>query len=290
MRAIASTKIENSPEAPSIFRTLFKKAGYAVAVLDDSGQYCYANQVAADLTRYDRHELTQLGFKEIVHPEDLPKVQASFKSRFQGKETPSIYLVRIMTKDRQVIPVQLSISTMKWGDKMFSFGIVMDISDTVQTNDQLNKQKQELNLLHRELLETNNALSALARNIDTEKKKVEKKVDKTITIKIMPILNDLLSDPKSKRFWPELAMLGEYLNSISSKGELNKTIIDILTETEMRVAVLVKNDMTSKKIASLMCISIDTVKVHRKNIRRKLDISGSDIKLAAYLKNLLGDK
>ncbi|MFW2365664.1 MAG: helix-turn-helix transcriptional regulator, partial [Desulforhopalus sp.] len=40
---------------------------------------------------------------------------------------------------------------------------------------------------------------------------------------------------------------------------------------------------TSKDIADGLAISIETVQTHRKNIRRKLGLSGKDVNLFAYL-------
>jgi DNA-binding CsgD family transcriptional regulator len=53
----------------------------------------------------------------------------------------------------------------------------------------------------------------------------------------------------------------------------------------MRVAVMVKNGLTSQKIADMLNVSLHTVKSHRKNLRKKLNIQKSDISLGAYLKS-----
>jgi len=63
----------------------------------------------------------------------------------------------------------------------------------------------------------------------------------------------------------------------------------VLTETEMKIAAMVKNKMTSKKIAKLMYISLETVKAHRKNIRRKLNIHNTKHKLSEYLATVMGE-
>jgi DNA-binding CsgD family transcriptional regulator len=61
-------------------------------------------------------------------------------------------------------------------------------------------------------------------------------------------------------------------------------IITTLSTAEMRVAAMIKNGLTSKEIATKLSISVDTVKTHRKNIRKKLNIQNASIDLANYLR------
>jgi DNA-binding CsgD family transcriptional regulator len=55
------------------------------------------------------------------------------------------------------------------------------------------------------------------------------------------------------------------------------------------VAVMVKNGLTSQKIADMLYISLDTVKTHRKNIRKKLKIQNSKVNLTSYLRSRLNE-
>ena len=45
-----------------------------------------------------------------------------------------------------------------------------------------------------------------------------------------------------------------------------------VTSREIQVIQLISNEYSSKEIADLLFISIETVKDHRKNIRRKLNV------------------
>lgn len=56
-----------------------------------------------------------------------------------------------------------------------------------------------------------------------------------------------------------------------------------LTITELKVCQLVQAGHTSKAIAELLNISMETVKTHRRSIRRKLNLRGSDSQLGTYL-------
>jgi DNA-binding CsgD family transcriptional regulator len=141
------------------------------------------------------------------------------------------------------------------------------VSDKLKyLEEELVKSRTDMKSMNQELLETNHAVSVLAKNIDGKKVELEEKVHTTITTKVMPIIKDLQTDERIKKCWPE---------------------INSLTETEMKIAAMVKNSMTSKQIAGLMYISVETVKAHRKNIRRKLKICNTKHKLSSYLMSVL---
>ena len=59
-----------------------------------------------------------------------------------------------------------------------------------------------------------------------------------------------------------------------------------LTPREIQIADLVKDGKQDKDIMEIMNISIDTVKTHRKNIRRKLGIYGDRSNLRSLLLTL----
>jgi DNA-binding CsgD family transcriptional regulator len=154
---------------------------------------------------------------------------------------------------------------------------------------ELVKTKSELGRLNRELVQTNQAMCVLAKNIEAQKDALENKVNTTITNKIMPIIRELQTEPRIKKFWPQINSIAEYLNSITTKNKSYHKAIGLLTETEMKIAAMIKNGMSSKEITSLMHITLETVKTHRKHIRRKLNIHNTKHKLSSYLLSVLGN-
>ena len=101
----------------------------------------------------------------------------------------------------------------------------------------------------------------------------------------MPIVNELQEDKFQRKYQPDLELLAAYLNNLISGFTYYDEIDTSLTDQEMRVAVMVKNGLTSPKIANLLNISLNTVKTHRKNIRKKLKIQNSKVNLASFLRS-----
>ena len=104
-----------------------------------------------------------------------------------------------------------------------------------------------------------------------------------ISSKIMPIIKELQKDKDCQKRLVDLDILIAHLNGLSPESSRHNIIDTALTEQEMRVAVMVKNGLTSQKIADMLYISLHTVKTHRKNIRKKLKIQNSKVNLSSYL-------
>jgi DNA-binding CsgD family transcriptional regulator len=62
--------------------------------------------------------------------------------------------------------------------------------------------------------------------------------------------------------------------------------VPALSTREMRIALMIKNGLTSEEIAVDLRISPETVKTHRRNIRKKLGLIGSGDQLRAYFRSL----
>jgi DNA-binding CsgD family transcriptional regulator len=60
-----------------------------------------------------------------------------------------------------------------------------------------------------------------------------------------------------------------------------------LTPTELQVASMIKKGLPSRKIADRLYISLHTIKSHRRNIRKKLNIQNSGINLESYLRSTM---
>ena len=149
----------------------------------------------------------------------------------------------------------------------------------------LSQRKLSLEKVNKELLETNQAVSVLARNIDKKKEALEKKYFRLCNSKLIPILKGLQKDVYCQKREADLELIINYLNEITCDSPLHHDIDTHLTDQEMRVAMMIKNGMTSQQIGDLLCISLHTVKTHRKNIRKKLKIDNTDINLVSYLKS-----
>lgn len=154
------------------------------------------------------------------------------------------------------------------------------LEDLKKSNELLSKQKEEYQFLNDRLLETNRAFSTLAQNLDLERREIERQIGMKIKSSILPIVQKLQADAKYNL---ELEMLYQMLWELASGITSPNSSLGILSTAELRVASLIKRGLTNEEIAEKLYISVDTVKTHRKNIRKKMRITNSNVNLKKLL-------
>ena len=86
------------------FKEIFDNANDAMlAIHNDSAVHCYVNRGACEMTGYNIVELMNLGFKDLVHPEEIAKIDDRLEKRRKGVALPGCYETRIVTKNGEVI-------------------------------------------------------------------------------------------------------------------------------------------------------------------------------------------
>lgn len=139
----------------------------------------------------------------------------------------------------------------------------------------------------RKLDDVNVALTVLLDKREGEKKEREEKLHNDVSNSILPYL-DQLRRSRSKSKTRVLCDTIEHnlkkilLASDGSDGVQEQKEIP-LTQTEFRVADMIRAGKTSKEIATALNVSVNAVQVHRYHIRKKLGLLGKKINLYRYL-------
>ncbi len=64
------------------------------------------------------------------------------------------------------------------------------------------------------------------------------------------------------------------MNALNAGGRENTNVSPEFTQQEFRILKLARELMSNQEIADKLCVSEETVKSHRKNIMKKVGISG----------------
>lgn len=302
------------------FRAISEYANVGILVANGGGGFVYANRQAAAITGYSVSELLQISFEDLNHPSERGKSSDRLAKSINGKSIPGRYEMLFVKKDGSSLPVEISDSRMIWSDqpvllmffKDMSLQRLMeeeqgkahleleqrvkertheltDVANKLEQNQQeLLRNKKELERANKELVQTNTALSVLARNIDRKRDEVEKKIAQSVRSHVLPLIRELSDDNISDSIRAKMEVLAVYLNGLTPGATKSTDVIAVLSTTELRVAMMIKNGFSSEDVARLLYISLHTVKTHRRNIRRKLGINNKSINLASYLKFKLG--
>lgn len=155
--------------------------------------------------------------------------------------------------------------------------------DLKRSRDDLLAYKSRLEKLNTQLMETNNALSVLARNIESTRRETEKEIILKIRSLIIPIIERLQQNRDLVLYRAELDMILRHLEELTSGLGNGIKIATLLSPSELRIASLVRNGLTTEEIANHLHISPTTVKTHRRNIRKKLGITKKGYSLKSYI-------
>lgn len=165
-----------------------------------------------------------------------------------------------------------------------------DITELIQAQTELQTINAELEqrvaARTSELHESNVALTVLLKKREEDRKILGEQVLSNTAHLVEPVLDRLrrtgLSDEQRTLVDILAANIDEvtspFANTLSSK--LNR-----LTPAEIQVANLVKLGKRTKEIAEIMRLSPGTISIHRKNIRRKLELTHQKANLQTMLAN-----
>ncbi|MGD9733132.1 MAG: helix-turn-helix transcriptional regulator [Desulfamplus sp.] len=139
-----------------------------------------------------------------------------------------------------------------------------------------------------ELLETNKAISLLARKYERVSQDKEVEIAAQIENTILPSILTIKDAAKNNDSLElEIEILVFQVKGLIKSLTSGDDSVNQLTPAEMRVAVMIKHGITSNEIAKNLFISESTVKTHRKNIRNKLNLQNKKLNLASCLDKIL---
>jgi PAS domain S-box-containing protein len=307
-------------ESDSNFRALVENAHDGIVVLSSDGQVAYANDRACEITGYSRDELSTADFGDVAHREDFSIAVQRFQEIIADEQAMGCLETRLLHKRGEMLWIELSASKTVWNRQPAVLVIFKDISERKCTQEALVNSCAELNCLvekrdselkesvkeleykckelsmlkieaekiNNELLETNTALSILARKINDHRLETEKSVAGTINSRIMPVVENLRNSDKFDDIQSGLDVLDAHLQTLTKEIRGEMSTVTNLTPSEVQVATMIKNGMKSREIAEKFYISLQTVKTHRRNIRKKLNIQSPNTSLASYLRFMMG--
>jgi FixJ family two-component response regulator len=165
-----------------------------------------------------------------------------------------------------------------------------------QTLHELQRSKSELQAhathleqLNQELSETHQAMLVLARNAERVRQDTEERIITHLRSLVLPLIEEMRQDEHLSPYESHLTVLVNAIQEAVAGLATHLAVVPALSTREMRIALMIKNGLTSEDIAADLHISPETVKTHRRNIRKKLGLIGSGDQLRAYFRSLTTD-
>jgi DNA-binding NarL/FixJ family response regulator len=160
------------------------------------------------------------------------------------------------------------------------------LAELEQRQEEFFQHQAQLQQVNGELTEANQALLMLARNVaQSEAKTICQLVLKARTC-VLPIIEKFQQGGAFEKYVHELAVLAHHIEALTTDITITLHATATLSFSELQVASLIKSGMTNQAIATYLHIAPDTVWTHRKNIRRKLNLTRTKYNLRTYLESL----
>jgi PAS domain S-box-containing protein len=260
-----------------ILSAIFMSVGEGILLVDEDLEIVKANRRAVEIYGVPEQNLVSMDIRLLTDSSGAQVLVKFFDELIEGQrlsaEIPGLYV------DGKTFPATVTVTRSDFDGKRYWPIIVRDNTDQRTLEKQLRLEKQQTE-------DMNLTLKTVMKSIEQDRKDVENRVTSKIRTSLLPTLNkiDKASEAGVRKSY--LALLKEQLLSLTAgfEGQLDAGLLR-LTKTEIEVCRLIKAGCSSKDICDTMKLSFETIQTHRKNIRRKLDLSGKKLNLYAFLMN-----
>ena len=236
-------------------------------------------------------EQNSLTWYKLLHPDDKEKFIAAVDMHLRGVKKRYEVEVRVRNKAggwQWFLSRGKVVERNETGEAIRIVGTNTDITKNKENELELQGVKDTLeeNVAERtnEIDDVNVTLKVLLKKMESDKCNFEHNIADKIEKIITPYLDKLNQSNLSVEQRIVIDMLTASLKDLTASfSPAVSSLMDKLTPTEYLVANYVKHGKTTKEIAEVMHLAPGTISIHRKSIRKKLNISQQRINLQAFL-------
>ncbi len=176
--------------------------------------------------------------------------------------------------------VMSDITAQKVAEKVLQEAL-QHLENTVATTE------EEMGSIKKEMSEVESALNVLVKRKGVDMTATQSALTEGVAATVQPFIEKLKRENIRQNQANFIAALEINLKHlVGIYGSTNSSTIGStsgLTPTEIQVASLIRNGLSTKEIAITLNISADTVSTHRKHIRKKLGLDGKQVNLFSHL-------
>ncbi|MFQ6109993.1 MAG: PAS domain S-box protein, partial [Candidatus Aminicenantales bacterium] len=110
-------------------------------------KFLYVNDRLCETSGYTKDELYQMEIWDLIHPEDRERVKKIGQDRAKGKNVPSRYFARGLTKTGEIRHCEFSVNVISYRGEYAVLGTVRDITDRVNFEKALEESERKYRTL-----------------------------------------------------------------------------------------------------------------------------------------------
>ena len=149
MQALERKQLREEAQASEErFRAMFEKAAVGITHTDLEGRFVMANPKFCEITGYSAEEVPSLGFRDVLHPDEVQK-SIEFRARLlEGSMAPYEREVRLVRKDRSVAWVNVTTSVVRASERLppHFISVLHDISERKRAEHELQQFRMAMDI------------------------------------------------------------------------------------------------------------------------------------------------
>ena len=253
---------------------LFQTLPIGIILVTFEGEILQCNAALSRLTGYPLSQLVTMNALELLQStREYEQVWEQLKTREDYVHDGEAALIR---KNGSVLHARFTISRIALDGSTAVLVSVIDISQRKQAEAEIEESVRALE-------QKNAALSILAEQIEIEKHLLKDEISANVRELVFPLMEKLRLNQGSSKY---LDLLEHRIRLIADGyGITIDQVRGVLSPRETEICARIQSGLTSKEISQLLGVSYQTVEKHRRNIRKKVGLSGKKMNLVSYLQN-----
>lgn len=263
----------------SLFNALFDAAQDPTILADASFRILTSNPASE---RLFGHKATVSGTSclDIFQAASSETVRRYFETCTTDPPVPFDELLTARDEDGKDIPVELTMHKVRLRSGIvFHLGL-HDMTDIQRLETGLEETREQVDGM-------NVALRSVISSVEEEKHAMRVEFALQVRAQIFPALDRMIKEPLLRMRKSFGKFIKERLSALAGEtGDHFEDLLLKLSPREVEICRYIEAGKSTEHIAELLSITADTVRTHRKNIRRKLGLRGNNVSLVSYLKHL----
>lgn len=132
------------------YMTIVERGNDGIIVIQD-GTLKFANSKISELTGYPVNELLENSFLDFILDEDKEHVSDNFRKRKLGEDVLNQFEVKLISKEGEIYPVELNISTIDYNGQESILAFIRDIKERKHLENSLIQLNEVLRLINKNL-------------------------------------------------------------------------------------------------------------------------------------------
>ncbi|MDC7217914.1 MAG: PAS domain S-box protein [Spirochaetales bacterium] len=265
-------------DSVALFNALFEAAQDPTFLADSSFRILTSNPAAEKLFGTSS-ALSGNSCLSLFSAESSRIVRERFETCTTDIPVPFDELLLTRNSSGKEIPVELTMHKVRLqSGTVFHVGL-RDMTDIQRLETGLEETREQVDGM-------NVALRTVIESVEEEKKDMHEDFAQQVREQIMPALDRMIKEPVPQMRRSFGKFIKERLSALAGEtGDHFEELLLKLTPREVEVCRYIESGKSTERIGELLSITADTVRTHRKNIRRKLGLKGKSVSLISYLKH-----